>query len=226
MFYITNCIYITVIGIYVLYIIIYYGNTQKYIKETLLYDKMINKELRIIYSNYKKYKSIRFSRKFLTNTIYDKKKRIKVAFKTNCKVISKIKIASKRILIAVHSHISLFYQRYVFRKIYKFYKNIHLLFFVGLDYNQTIYSILKQEMNLYNDIVLFNFYSNYYNLQYFTYNFILWVKRHKNLYKIIIKQDTDTFLNINLLNRIIENNINNTTNYILIFSKRSKFYIL
>lgn len=83
---------------------------------------------------------------------------------------------NKRILLAVYSQVSLFYQRYVIRKIYKIYKDIQLLLFIGLDYNNTTNSIIKEEMNLYRDIILFDFYTTYNNLQYFTYNFILWVK--------------------------------------------------
>lgn len=191
-------IYIYVITI-ILFCLDINKNTDKYMQHTLLFDKMINKEVWLIYSNYKKYKSIRFSRKFLSLTQYDKKRKNNVVYKKKCKVISKFKRIKRKILIAVHSHISLFYQRHVFRKIYKYYKNIQLLFFVGLDYNQSINIMAYKEMNLYKDIVLFNFYSSYYNLQYFTYNFLIWVKAYKYLYDIIIKQDTDTFLNLNLL---------------------------
>lgn len=70
-------------------------------------------------------------------------------------------------------------------------------------------------MNIYKDIILLEFYNDYKNLHYLTYNFILWVKKYKHLYDIIIKQDTDAFLNINLLQKILSNKIRNESNFVL-----------
>lgn len=110
----------------------------------------------------------------------------------------------------MHSHISLFYHRFIFRRIYGLYKDIHLLFFIGLDENQTINKELHREMKEYKDIVLFNFVCNYFKLCMLTYNFLLWIKEYQQFYDTIIKLDTDTFLNIKLvkiiLNRMLKLN--------------------
>lgn len=183
-------------------------------QKKVIFDDRINYELFVINSFYNSNKSIKLCRKFLTFTHYNKSKNIENIYKKECKVISKFNKYNRKILVAVHSHISLFYQRHVLRKIYKIYKNIQLLFFVGLDYNRTLNTILKEEISTYNDIILFEFYSNYKNLQYLTYNFVLWVKKYRYLYNIIIKQDTDTFLNVFLLEKILLN-MKNKTNYVI-----------
>lgn len=193
------------------------SNKQKYLFKEKIFRNRLKKELRIINSYFKNNQSIKLSRKFISLTYYNKNNRNNKVYEKRCKIISTFQITHKKILIAVHSHISLFYQRFVFRKTYKKYKNIQLLFFIGLDFNQTNQLFLKEEIKIYNDIVLFNFCSNYKNLQYLTYNFILWIKEYKYLYDIIIKQDTDTFLNINLLQNIIFSKIYNKTDYVLGF---------
>lgn len=215
-----NNICIIIILVFILIVNRKYLSTEKYNNQQILqitstFDKRINEELHILSYNFKINKTIKFIRKYLSVTNYDKKKKKnnKISNKS-CKVLSNFKIKYKKILIAIHSHISLFYQRHVLRKIYKIYKNIQLLFFIGLDYNITLNLIVKEEMNIYKDIILFNFYSNYYNLEYLTFNFILWLKRYYYLYDIIIKQDTDTFLNIILLEKVIKR-IASNTNYVI-----------
>lgn len=108
-------------------------------------------------------------------------------------------IRKANILIALHSHISLFYHRYVFRRIYKYYNDVQLLFFIGLDKNDTLNSMLYEEMKRYKDIILFDFYCDYYKLCMLTYNFLEWIIKYQHFYNVIIKHDTDTFLNIVLV---------------------------
>lgn len=188
---------------------------KKYYQAKLIFEKRINKELLNINSFYKNNKSIKLCRKYITSTHYDKYIDNKTVYLKQCKVISKFKRTFKRILVACHSHISLFYHRHVIRKMYKYFDDIQILFFIGLDHNNQINLMLKEEMDAYRDVILFNFYSNYNNLIYLTYNFILWVKRYKYLYDIIIKQDTDTFLNVILLQKIINTKIKNDSYYVM-----------
>lgn len=211
-YYIINLV-VVIKFLYIFYINMKYKHY--YLQSTIMFDKMINKELYIIYSYYKTNKSIKLSRNFSSLTKYDKHKKNKKVYNYKCKVTSKYIKIHKKILVAIHSHVSLFYQRYVIRKTYKIYNNIQLLFFIGLDFNETINQILNEEMILYKDIILFNFYSDYKNLHYLTYNFILWAKENKDLFDIIIKQDIDVFLNLHLLQNIITNNLKNETYYVL-----------
>lgn len=201
-------------------LIFYYSKNIKYkivyIQSTKEFDKMIKKEVFMVKSYYiKTNKSIKSSRNYTTITVYNKNKINKLLYKKKCKVKSNFKEQHKEILIAIHCYHSLFYQRYVFRKIYRKYKNIQLLFFVGLDYNDTINHLVYEEMLLHKDIILFEFYNDYKNLHYLTFNFILWVKKYKYLYDVIVKEDTDTFLNIKLLQKILIEKIKNQTKYVL-----------
>lgn len=66
-------------------------------------------------------------------------------------------------------------------------------------------------MKKYIDIILFNFYSNYNSLHLLTYYFLKWVYKYRSLYEIIVKQDTDTFLNIINLKLILTKIPHNAT---------------
>lgn len=207
-------IYIILLTKIIIFYNIYLTNKQNYTKLKNTFERKIEKELSIISSYYHTNKSIKLSRVYTSPTKYDKKETYANMKYDKSKILSKYRLKRAKILIAVHSHISLFYHRHVFRKIYRYYNNIHLLFFIGLNYNNKFYSLLNEEINMNNDIVAFNCMCNYNNLQYLTYNFILWAKKYKFMYDIIIKQDTDTFLNINLLQIIIEKKLLYKTNYI------------
>lgn len=183
------------------YYLIFYNknNFQKVLK----YENQLSQELVAINRIYKANLPIINSRNFTSSTKYNILKMKKKKNLSNTIFINFCKRKNK-ILIAIHSHVILFYERYVFRKIYKRYTNITILFFMGIDYNNTINNLVFKEMKEYRDIILFDIYCDYSDLHLQTYKFLYWIKKYKYLYDVIIKQDTDTFININILKLILQ----------------------
>lgn len=216
LYYIKN-ILLTSLLTFTIYIIIYLIYiTQNYKLKLQVedqYEKLLYKELSAINNVYKANLPIILSRNNTSITIY-KKNKINIITNLTHKFFNNFIKRKRKILIAVHSHNSLFYHRYVFRKVYRRYKDIQLLFFMGLDYNNSINNLVYEEMKIYRDIVIFDFYCNYHNLHYQTYKFLLWIKDYKHLYKVIIKQDTDTFINIHLLNLVINDLIYKNNSFV------------
>lgn len=191
------------------------NNQKKYTIIDLAYKEKIEKELYFIKRIYKANIPIKYSRKYTSNTKYEKTKDIYKQENNTIKIISRYIKRRRKILLAIHSHISLFYHRYVFRKIYKNYNEVELIFFIGLDNNKSLNNLLFKEMIKNKDIVIFNFLCEYHNLHYLTYYFLTWIEKHKYLYEIIIKQDTDTFLNIELVKYITTNKTISNSSYVL-----------
>lgn len=165
----------------------------------------LKRELQFIINVSKNNLPIKCSRKFTSGVAYTKHITVIKINKSNIIFNKNFNKRRSKILIAIHSHISLFYQRYVFRNIYKLYKDITLLFFVALDFNKNMNNLVYKESKIYKDIVIFNFYGNYNSLYFLTYNFLKWVKKYYYLYDVIVKQDTDTFINVKIMRSILDN---------------------
>lgn len=124
MYKIIEIIYLFILFIMIKKIVIIIWTNMKYkhiyLHYIVKFDKKMNKELFIINSYFQLNKSIKSCRKFITSTKYDKKiKNIKL-YKNKCKVVSKFKKEKRKILVAVHSHISL-YKNIKYTKIFNYY---------------------------------------------------------------------------------------------------------
>lgn len=158
-------------------IILYKKNYVNLNKIELPFNLRIKKELSIINRVIKNNLSILYSRSIISEVSYIKNKSFISIYNKTAKYNIDFKKRKAKYLVGIQCHISFFYERYVLRRIYQLYNDVQLLFFMALDFNKTLNSMLFREMKIYRDIVLFRFYSNYYTLHYLTYNFLKWVKK-------------------------------------------------
>lgn len=86
-----------------------------------------------------------------------------------------------------------FLRRIVTRKIYK---DTPPLYFMGLSRNETINEMVKQEAEIYNDIIQFNYLSSYWNLTTQIIMEMRWVSEHCSNYRYYMHQLDDTFYNV------------------------------
>lgn len=105
-------------------------------------------------------------------------------------------------LITIISEPEMFYERHVLRKIYKKYNFLSCVFITGKSNKSNINRKITKEISTHKDIVQFNFISSYYALELQTYNILLWSSKLHTHFKWLIKHDTDTFFNINVLRKL------------------------
>lgn len=113
-------------------------------------------------------------------------------------------------LIVIIVEPRMFYERVIFRSIYKKYLDIVFVFCMGVSNRKRINKKIEKEIKKYNDIIQFNFSASYYSLILQTYNILLWCSKLKIRYKWLIKHDSDTFFNVKILEYIQNNNNNHT----------------
>lgn len=102
---------------------------------------------------------------------------------------------SQSIIIGISGAPFNYLQRIVYREIYKGYK---IYFFTAKSRNETTNLLLKEENEIYDDIIQFEFYASYYNLTSQTIHEMRWVNSHCNNYIYYMHQSDDTFYNVKL----------------------------
>lgn len=102
---------------------------------------------------------------------------------------------SESILIGISGGPFNYLRRIVYRHIYKGYK---VLFFTARSRNETTNQLLKEENDIFNDIIQFEFYASYYNLTSQTMHEMRWINDHCSNYIYYMHQSDDTFYNVRL----------------------------
>lgn len=113
-----------------------------YYKLEIAFNEKIKHELTYIINTTYYNMTIIDSRILTSDIKYAKTIKTKKIHKKSATYNNDFKKHKSKILIAIHSHISLFYHRFVFRNIYKLCSDIQVLFFIALDTIQTEKSIL------------------------------------------------------------------------------------
>lgn len=118
-----------------------------------------------------------------------------------CKIISEnvkpCNEKSRSIVIGIGTGAEYFYERHVFRLYYRHYEFISYYFFMGLSDNASLNKKMFEENKLYNDMIIFSFFSSYYNLTSQIICTLNWISSKCNNYKWYIHQTSDSYLNIN-----------------------------
>lgn len=117
-------------------------------------------------------------------------------------------------LISIISEPEMFYERNVFRKIYKKYNYVSFVFVMGKSNISSINAEIIKEIIIHRDILQFHFLSSYFSLILQTYNILLYTLQIHTHFNWLIKHDTDTFFNINSLYILHNNNYFNNSHYI------------
>lgn len=92
----------------------------------------------------------------------------------------------------------------VMRRMVGVIKNVKYVFLAGFSTDENIKSILKHEMKVYNDIIIFGVQSSYYNCSIIMSCFYLYVYKHCRNIEWIMKLDLDTYFNITMIFNIIK----------------------
>lgn len=104
-------------------------------------------------------------------------------------------------LITIITQPNMYYERRVFRKIYKRYDYVSYLFVMGKSNSTYINKKVSNEIKKHRDIIQFYFLASYFTLILQTYNLLLYLSKIKIHFNWLVKHDTDTFFNIkNLYN--------------------------
>lgn len=102
-------------------------------------------------------------------------------------------------LITIITEPDMFFERKVFRKIYRKYNYVSFVFVMGRSNLSCINEKIVKEINTYKDIIQFTYLASYFTLILQTYNILLWSFNLTTHFKWLIKHDTDTFFNIKTL---------------------------
>lgn len=102
---------------------------------------------------------------------------------------------SNSIIIGISGAPFNYLRRIVYREIYKGYK---IYFFTAKSRNETTNLLLKEENEIYDDIIQFEFYASYFNLTSQTIHEMRWVNSHCDKYIYYMHQSDDTFYNVKL----------------------------
>lgn len=91
------------------------------------------------------------------------------------------------------------------RRIFQHINHLKYIFITGISSNEKLNKIIKKEINLFKDIIVFNVVNSYYNCSIIMSCFYIYI--HNNCQKIVwvIKLDIDTYFNSKLLLKIISN---------------------
>lgn len=84
-------------------------------------------------------------------------------------------------------------------------RNISILFMLGETLNLEIQKLVKDEQELYNDIISGNFIDSYRNLTLKTISALEWVHKYCFQVKFVLKTDDDMFINVPQLQNLIGN---------------------
>lgn len=99
-------------------------------------------------------------------------------------------------LVAITTGTDYFSERYVYREFYLKFPNVQFFFFTGISKNKTINQIIKNEIKIHKDIVLFPFISTYHTSSLLFVSEMKWVIKRCNKYKWLIHHQADVFINI------------------------------
>lgn len=140
------------------------------------------KDLPVEKKSYKKQKHDRYTEGFPLN------------FSTIIEPIQQCE-GSNSIIIGISGAPFNYLRRIVYREIYKGYK---IYFFTAKSRNETTNLLLKEENEIYDDIIQFEFYASYFNLTSQTIHEMRWVNSHCDKYIYYMHQSDDTFYNVKL----------------------------
>ena len=94
--------------------------------------------------------------------------------------------------------------RQTWAKVTKERYNVSVYFAIALNANEDINSELQSEANKHQDIIQFGFIDAYYNLTLKVVSILRWVSRKCPKVKYALKSDDDVIVNIDLLNRTLD----------------------
>lgn len=115
------------------------------------------------------------------------------------------------ILIGILTRPECLYERTVMRRIINQIPDVKYTFISGISNNESINSLLYQELHVYNDILIIYIISSYYNCSLIMISFYQFINNNCNNIEWIMKLDIDTYFNIKRIISLINNAPNNVS---------------
>lgn len=115
---------------------------------------------------------------------------------THALIQPKVKCENYELILAITGSPTEFYQRYVYRKIYRKFKNVKVFFFCGSSANSTINTMVDAESAFHEDTIRLDVLSTYHNTTVQFIGAIRWVNQYCKNYKYVVYHQTDIFINL------------------------------